>query len=271
MVSSCKTCVSSQYAGTLCRHLSSLPQHSGCPGPWCTALSAPSWQRGCTGLLQLNVASRGLWGSSHWWGGHDVLGHLKLWSRKKLASSYCWAGNLSRATRNSVTYSLNWTTFWSCPCSLRSGVRSGVSWQQKKSGRWCAGLAHLCLRVLRLWAQTGPHQVFPYGQMQINEAHLCPFRIHCDTLGHTQALKLFNNYDASRLFLCSVSTMGQKKKVPNIATLLKQLQRLRIWWENTDATQRDRGKGIKENFWFAFQCFIREMNVGHTKLHSVWV
>lgn len=81
--------------------------------------------------------------------------------------------------------------------------------------------------------------------MQINEAHLCPFRSHWDTLA--QALKLFSNYDASGLFLCSVPTMGQKERELNITSLLKQLQRLRIRWGNIHATQRDGGEGIKEN------------------------
>lgn len=150
----------SQDAGTLCRHLSSLLQPGCCPGPRGTVLSAPSRQGGCTGLLQIKVVSRELRGSSHLWGGHDVLGHLKPWSRKKLVSSYCWAGKLSRVTRRSSgTYSLHWTPFWACPCSLRTGGRSGGSWLQEDSGRWCAGLAHLCLHVLRLWAQKSPHHV----------------------------------------------------------------------------------------------------------------
>lgn len=103
--------------------------------------------------------------------------------------------------------------------------------------------------------------------MQIDEAYLCPFRSHWDTLA--QARKLFNNYDACGFFLCSVPTVGQKEREPNITGLLKQLQRLRIQRGNIDATHRDRGEGLKESSWFAFQCFVREMNVGLTKLHTV--
>lgn len=94
-----------------------------------------------------------------------------------------------------------------------------------------------------------------------------PFRGHWDT--PARALNLFNNYDASGLFLCSVPTVGQKEREPNITSLLKQLQRLRSQWGNIDATHRDRGEGMKENSWFAFQCFVRETNVGHKKLHTV--
>lgn len=63
--------------------------------------------------------------------------------------------------------------------------------------------------------------------------------------------------------------MRQKEREPNITSLLKQLQRLRSQQGNIDATHRDRGEGMKENSWFAFQFFVREMNVGHKKLHTV--
>lgn len=80
-------------------------------------------QRGSPVLLQPNAVSRELRGTSHLWGGHGVLGHLELWSRKKLASSYCWAGKLPRAARRSSRiYSLHWTLFCACPCTLRTGV-----------------------------------------------------------------------------------------------------------------------------------------------------
>lgn len=69
-------------------------------------------------------------------------------------------------------------------------------------------------------------------------------------------------------FLCSVPTKGQKERAPDIISLLKQLQRPTVQWGNIDATHRDRGEGLEENSWFAFQSFVREINVGHTKLHT---
>lgn len=97
---------------------------------WCTALPAPSRQRGCTAVLQLNVLHGGFRGSSD----------SSPWSRKKLISRHCWASKDLRGTwRSSVTCSLHWASTWASSCSLRTESTSGNSWPHRVGSPLCSG------------------------------------------------------------------------------------------------------------------------------------